>query len=89
MIQHLNLLRAGGEAKVLGCIREAVDDVLSDFFREGEKGAVVSKQQLGDEFLYSFRACEDTPKVKETAVCSKTDVDAVWQVLFCLTEYDA
>ena len=42
----------------------------------GENGAVVSKQQLGDEFLYGFRACEETPKVEETAVSSETDVDA-------------
>ena len=28
LIQHLSLLEADGEAKVLGCIREAVDDVL-------------------------------------------------------------
>ena len=55
----------------------------------GEKGAVVSKQQLSDEFLYGFRACEETPKVEEIAVCSETDVDAVWQVVFCLTEHDA
>ena len=26
-------------------------------------------------------------KVEETDVCSKTDVDAVLQVLFCLTEH--
>ena len=55
----------------------------------GEKGAVVSKQQLSGEFLDGFRASEETPKVEETAVCSKTDVHAVWQVLFCLTEHDA
>ena len=55
----------------------------------GEKGAVVSKQQLSDEFLDGFRACEETPKVEEAAVCSETDVDAVWQVLVCLTEQDA
>ena len=55
----------------------------------GEKGAVVSKQQLRDEFVNGFHACEETPKVEETAVCSETDVDAVWQVLFCLTEHDA
>ena len=55
----------------------------------GKKGAVVSKQQLSDEFLYGFRAYEETPKVEETAICSKMDVDAVWQVLFCLTEHDA
>ena len=42
----------------------------------GEKGAVFSKQQLSDEFLDGFLACEETPKVEETAVCSKTDVDA-------------
>ena len=53
----------------------------------GEKGAVVSKQQFSDEFLYG--ECEETPKVEETAVCSGSDVDAVWQVLFCLTEHDA
>ena len=55
----------------------------------GEKGAVVSKQQLSDEFVDGFRACEETPKVEETAVYSETDVDSVWQVLFCLTEHDA
>ena len=55
----------------------------------GEKGAVFSKQQLSDEFLDGFRACEETPKVEETAVCSETDVDAVWQVVFSLTEHDA
>ena len=54
----------------------------------GEKGAVVSKQQLSDEFLEGFRACEKTPKVEETAVCSETDVDAIWQVLRCLMEHD-
>ena len=55
----------------------------------GEKGAIVSKQQVSDEFLDGFRACEETPKVEETAVCSETDVDAVWQVFFSLTERDA
>ena len=59
------------------------------YLRLGEKGAVVSKQQLSDEFLDGFRACEETPKAEETAVCSETDVDSVWQVLFCLTEHDA
>ena len=52
-------------------------------------GAVVSKQQLSEEFLDGFRACEETPKVEETAICSETNVDAMWQVLFCLTEHDA
>ena len=28
LLQHLSLLQADGEAEVLGCIREAVDDVL-------------------------------------------------------------
>ena len=28
VVQHLSLLQADGEAEVLGCIREAVDDVL-------------------------------------------------------------
>ena len=54
----------------------------------GEKGALVSKQQLSDEFFNGFRACEDTPKVEHAAVCSKTDVDYVWQVLLCLNEND-
>ena len=48
----------------------------------GEKGAVVSKQQLSDEFLDGFRACEEAPKVEESAVCSETNVDAVWQLSF-------
>ena len=78
-----------GEAEVFGCIREVVDDVLWDFLCVGEKGAVISKQQLSDEFLNVFHACEEMPKVEETAVCSQTDVDAIWQVLFCLTKLDA
>ena len=28
LVQHLSLLQADGEGEVLGCIREAVDDVL-------------------------------------------------------------
>ena len=55
----------------------------------GVKGAVVSKQQLSDELLDGFRACEEMPKVVKTAVCSETDVNAVWQVLFCLMQQDA
>ena len=55
----------------------------------GKKGTVISKQQLSDEFLYGFHAREEMPKVKDTAVCSETDVDAIWQVLFCFTEHDA
>ena len=38
----------------------------------GEKGAVVSKQQLSDEFLYGFRVCKEMPKIEEIAVCSET-----------------
>ena len=53
------------------------------------KGAVNSKQQLSDEFLNGFHACKEMPKVEETAVCLETDVDAVWQVLFCLKQHDA
>ena len=82
-------LQADGEAEVLGCIREEVDDVLYGFLRVGEKGAIVSKQQLNGEFFDGFRACEETLKVEETAVCSETDVDAVWQVFFFLTENGA
>ena len=35
LVQHLSLLQTDGEAEVLGCIREAVDDVLSDEFLNG------------------------------------------------------
>ena len=55
----------------------------------GVKGAVVSKQQLSDELLEGFRACEEMPKVVKTAVCSETDLDATRQVLFCLSRQDA
>ena len=48
-----------------------------------------NSSSISDEFLDGFRACEETPKVEVTAVCSKTDVDAVWQFLFCLTKHDA
>ena len=54
----------------------------------GEKDADISKQQLSDEFLDGFCACEEMPKVEKTAVCSETYVDAVWQILFCLSEHD-
>ena len=50
----------------------------------GEKDAVISKQQLSDEFLDGFHVFKELPKIKETAVCSEADVDAVWQVLFFL-----
>ena len=63
LVQHLSLLQVDGEAEVLGCIREAFDDVLWGFLRVGEKGAVVSKQQLSDEFLDGFRACEETKRL--------------------------
>ena len=43
LVQHLSFLQTDGEAEVLGCIRDAVDDVLKGFLRVGEKGAVVSK----------------------------------------------
>ena len=66
LLQHLSLLRADGEAEVPGCIRKV-----------GERGAVTSKQQLSNEFLIGFRACEETPKVEQTKVCSETDVNAV------------
>ena len=89
LVQHLSLLQADDEAEVLGCIGEAVDDVLLGFLRVGKKGAVVSTQQLSDEFLNGFRAFEETPKVEQTAICSETDADAVWRALFCLTEHDA
>ena len=48
----------------------------------GEKGAVVSKQRLSDDSFNCFRACVETPKVEQTALCSETDADALWQVLF-------
>ena len=89
LVQHLSLLQADGEAKVLGCIGEVVDDVLWGFLCVGEKGTVVSKEQLSDEFLDGFCVCEEMPKVEETAVCLEMDVDAILQVLFCLMEHDA
>ena len=77
LVQHLSLLQADDEADVLGCIREAVDDVLLGFLRVCEKSAVVSKQQLSDVFLDGFRACEETSKTEHTADWSETDVDDV------------
>ena len=44
--------------KVLGCNREAVDDVLQGFLRVGETCAVVTKQQPSDELLGGFRESE-------------------------------
>ena len=56
LVQHLSPLEADGEAEVLGCIREAFAALPWGFLRVDEKGAVVSKQQLNDEFLDGFRA---------------------------------
>ena len=53
------------------------------------KKEVVCKQQLSDGFLNGSCVREEMPNVQEIAVCSKMDVDAIWQVLFCLTEHDA
>ena len=52
---------------MLGCIRDAVDDLLYGFLRGYEKGAVVSKQQLCGEFRNGFHACEETLKIEQTA----------------------
>ena len=87
-VQRLSLLHAGGETEVLGCIRESVDAVLHGFLRVSKKSAV-RKQQLICVFLDGFRACEETSKVVDVAVCFDTGVDAVWRVLFCLTENTA
>ena len=66
LVQHLSLLQADGEAEVLGCIREAVDDVLWGFLSVGKKGSVVSKRQFSDELFDGYRACEETPNVEQT-----------------------
>ena len=50
---------------------------------------VISKQQLGDEFVNGLRVCQKTPQIEQTPICSETDADAVWLVLFCLMEQDA
>ena len=88
-MQCFSLLQADSEGKVPGHTRKAVDNVLWGFLHVGKKGSAVSKQQLDDEFLDSFCACKETPKAEHTAICSKTDADAIWQVFFCLTEQDA
>ena len=38
------------------------------FLRVGEEDAIVSKQQLSDEFLDGFHAREETLRVEETAL---------------------
>ena len=48
-----------------------------------------SSSNSSSEFLDGFHACDEMPKVEETAICSETGVDATWQVLFCLMEHDA
>ena len=62
LVQHFSVLQADVEAEGLGCIRKVVDSVLWGFLHVDEKGIVVSKQQLSDEFLNGFRVCEETPK---------------------------
>ena len=54
LVEHLSLLKADGEAKALGCIREVVEDVLQSFLHVGEKGGVISKQELSNEFPKIF-----------------------------------
>ena len=43
---------------------------------DGEKGAIVSKQNFCNEFLDGFCVCEEMPKIEETAICLQMDVDA-------------
>ena len=54
-----------------------------------EVGAIDADQQFSDKFFDGFHACKETPKIEHTAVCFETDVDTVWQVLFCLAKHDA
>ena len=78
MGQHLRLVV---RLKFLAALEKQLTVCFRASSMWGEKDAVASKQQLSDEFLDGFLACEETPKVEETAVCSETDVDAVWLVL--------
>ena len=71
LVQHLSLLQADGEAEVLGCIREAVEDVLYGFLRVGEKGAVVSKQQLSGDFLNGFVRARRRRRLKRPPLVRK------------------
>ena len=41
LVQQLSLRWNDDEGNVLGCMRDAVDDVLYGFAREGKKGAIV------------------------------------------------
>ena len=50
--------------------------MLYGFLRVSEKGEVLSKQQLSDEFVNGFRVCEETREIEQTAVSLKTDEDA-------------
>ena len=37
----------------------------------------------------AFLSARRRRRFEETAVCSETNVDAIWQAIFCLTEHDA
>ena len=54
LVQHLSLLQADGEAEVLGCIREAVDNAPWSFLCVGETNAVVSKQLLSEFYVTAW-----------------------------------
>ena len=51
--------------------------MLQGFLHVGKKGTVISKQQLSDELLDGFLACEEMSKIEQTAVCSETDIDVI------------
>ena len=37
-----------------------------------------NRSSVMSQFFNSFCACEETPRVEHTSVCSEMDVDAVW-----------
>ena len=88
LVQQLSLLQADGEDKFLAASKKQFTMCCRASSMKARR-VVVSKQQLGDEFLNGCHACKVTLKVEHTAIYSATDVDVIWQDLFCLTEHDA
>ena len=51
--------------------------------------AVVCIQELERQLVINFRSCQQTPLVEDASVYSEADIDAISDVVLCLSDHDA
>ena len=65
------------EKQLVMCCRASSNRVRTQLSANSSSVIVIN------EFLNGFHVCEKMPKVEQTAICSETDADAIWQGVFC------